>query len=242
MKKLHWSIMKRLYRLAGRHAVYHRLNRSWLLDNRNWIDQQLIVRRPYETEQLAFCRKQIRDHQLGSFFDIGANFGLYSVMLADESTLTSMHAFEPLPRNIHQLSANLYLNGLDARVQLHNFALSNENGTLELHVDPQSTGVSTLLPDELHRGQQAYQYRIQVETKTFDELFADTQVRAFIKMDVEGAECMVLDGMRQFLDRNKAILQIETTPQTLEQVNAFMVQHGYSQIGCIGADSYYGNV
>jgi len=85
VRKLHWSILKRLYRLRPRFAVYQRLERRWLLDNRNWIDQQLIIRRPYEVAQIARCRALIREHRLQSFFDIGANFGLYSVLLARET-------------------------------------------------------------------------------------------------------------------------------------------------------------
>lgn len=242
MKKLHWSVLKRLYRLGGRFRVYNRLGRKWLLDNNNWIDQQLIIRRPYEVEQIARCRQLVREHRLQAFFDIGANFGLYSVLLSDEAGLSQIHAFEPLPRNVHQLGANLYLNNLDNRVTLHNMALSDRNGKLDLYVDPQSTGVSTLLPGELHRRQDAYQGALQVETRVFDELFTSSGVRALVKMDVEGAELMVLAGMRHFLKNNITVLQVETTPQTLDQVNAFMQENGYRSLGGIGADSYYGNV
>lgn len=242
MKKLHWSLLKRLYLFRGRFGVYDRLDRKWLLDNHNWIDQQLIIRRPYEVEQISRCRQLVREHQLQSFFDIGANFGLYSVLLSDEAGLSQTHAFEPLPRNIHQLGANLYLNNLDHSVTLYNMALSDRNGKLDLYVDPNSTGVSTLLPGELHRRQEAYQSAIQVESRIFDELFSFTGIRALVKMDVEGAELMVLAGMRQFLKNNKVILQVETTPQTLEQVNELMQTSGYHSIGRLGADAYYGNV
>jgi FkbM family methyltransferase len=242
MKKLHWSLLKRLYRFRGRFGVYGRLDRKWLLDNRNWIDQQLIIRRPYEVEQVARCRQLVREHQLQCFFDIGANFGLYSVLLSDEAKLSQLHAFEPLPRNVHQLGANLYLNNLDNRVKLYNMALGDRNGKLDLFVDPHSTGVSTLLPGELHRRQEAYQASLQVDVRVFDDLFSLAGIRALVKMDVEGAELMVLAGMRQFLKNNKTVLQVETTPETLDLVNAFMQENGYRSLDSIGADSYYGNV
>lgn len=242
MKKLHWSLLKRLYRFRGRFGVYDRLDRKWLLDNHNWIDQQLIIRRPYEVEQIARCRQLVREHQLQHFFDIGANFGLYSVLLSDEVGLSQLHAFEPLPRNVHQLGANLYLNNLGSRVKLYNMALGDRNGNLDLYIDPYSTGVSTLLPEELHRRQEAYQNTLQVETRIFDDLFSFTGMRALVKIDVEGAELMVLAGMRQFLKNNKVTLQVETTPQTLERVNELMQTSGYHSIGRLGADAYYGNV
>lgn len=242
MRKLHWSLLKRLYRLGGRFGVHARLQRRWLLDNRNWIDQQLLIRRPYEVEQIARCRQLIREHGLTHFFDIGANFGLYSVLLSDEAQLQVMHAFEPLPRNVHQLGANLYLNGLDNRVKLHELALSDRAGEVELFVDPHSTGVSTLMSAESRSRQEAYRASIRVESRTFDSLFDLGGVRALVKMDVEGAELLALAGMKRFLADNLVVLQVETMPETLEQVEAFMAAAGYRALGRLGADAYYANL
>lgn len=241
MRKLHWSILKRVYRLRERFGVFTRLNRRWLLDNRNWIDQQLLIRRPYEVEQIARCRELVERHQLQYFFDIGANFGLYSVLLSDESKLGEIHAFEPLPRNGHQLSANLYLNGLDQRVSLHPYALSDKSGQIELFVDPHSTGVSTLLPPESRARQDAYQTKVMVDVRAFDELISMSGVRALVKMDVEGAEISVLAGMVRFLAENQVVLQVETTPQSSQRVDDFMLSEGYHSLDCLGPDAYYSN-
>lgn len=242
MRKLHWSLLKRLYRLGGRFGVHARLERQWLLDNRNWIDQQLLIRRPYEVEQIARCRQLIQEYRITHFFDIGANFGLYSMLLSDEPELREMHAFEPLPRNAHQFAANLYLNGLDNRVQLHELALSDHAGEVELFVDPHSTGVSTLMTAESRSRQEAYRASIQVQTRAFDELFSLSGIRALVKMDVEGAELLVLAGMKGFLANNQAAIQVETMPHTQEQVEAFMVAAGYRGLGRLGADAYFANL
>ncbi|MEW6132438.1 MAG: FkbM family methyltransferase [Pseudomonadota bacterium] len=242
MIKLHWSLLKRLYRLRSRFAVYSRLDRRWLLDNRNWVDQQLIIRRPYEVEQIARCRQMVREQRLQAFFDIGANFGLYSVLLSDEAPLSEFHAFEPLPRNADQFGANLYLNGLDDRIKLHRCALSDKSGEVELYVDPHSTGVSTLLAAGERSRRTAYQASIRIEARVFDDMFPLNGVRAFVKMDVEGAELMVLAGMRRFFADNQVVLQVETTDETRGQVDDFMTQAGYRALGCLGADAYYSNI
>lgn len=242
MIKLHWSLLKRLYRLRSRFAVYSRLERRWLLDNRNWVDQQLIIRRPYEVEQIARCRQLVREHRLQTFFDIGANFGLYSVLLSDEAPLSEFHAFEPLPRNADQFGANLYLNGLDDRITLHRCALSDTGGEVELYVDPHSTGVSTLLAAGERSRQSAYQASVRTEARVFDDLFGQSGTRALVKMDVEGAELMALAGMRRFLASNQIVLQVETSDETRGQVDAFMAEAGYRALGRLGADAYYSNI
>lgn len=242
MRKLHWSLLKRLYRLGGRFGVHARLGRRWLLDNRNWIDQQLLIRRPYEVAQIARCRQLIRDNRITHFFDIGANFGLYSVLLSEETGLTAMHAFEPLPRNAHQFAANLYLNGLDDRVRLHELALSDQAGEVELFVDPHSTGVSTLMSARSRSRQGVYRTSIRVQTRPFDDLFNLSGIRALVKMDVEGAELMALTGMKRFLASNGVALQVETMPQTTDQVESFMADAGYRALGRLGADAYYANL
>ena len=242
MRKLHWSLLKRIYRLRGRFNVYSRLKRHWLLDSHNWVDQQLIIRRPYEVDQIRRCREYIREHGLNYFFDMGANFGLYSILLAEEAGLTHIHAFEPLPRNAHQFFANLYLNDLDYRVRLHSCALSDRSGQLDLFVDPNSTGVSTLLPFEKRSRAEAYQATVRVVSKVFDEEFSFTGIRAMVKMDVEGAELMVLAGMRRFLSDNRIVMQVETTPQTIDQVDGLMREADFRLLGRLDADSYFGNI
>lgn len=239
LRKLHWSLLKRIYRVRPRFAVYHRLGRRWLLDNRNWVDQQLIIRRPYEAAQLGYCRDLLSRCPITHFFDIGANFGLYSVLLADTPTLESIQAFEPLPRNLNQLAANLYLNGLDSRVTTHALALSDREARMELFVDAHSTGVSTLNPNGVTREASAYDQHIEVSTRTLDSLsdLRDTAILA--KIDVEGAELQVLEGMRSFLEGNRVWLQIETMPETADKVATFMRRRGYTQLYRIGADSYY---
>lgn len=241
MRKLHWSILKRLYRLGGRFGVFTRMDLQWLLDSRNWIDQQLLIRRPYEVEQIARCRQFVREHQLQYFFDVGANFGLYSVLLSSEKSLAHINAFEPLPRNCHQLGANLYLNGLDQRVTIFPCALSDKSGQIELFVDPHSTGVSTLLPPEARERQDAYQTKVWADVRVFDEIFSLCGVRALVKMDVEGAELSVLAGMAGFLAGNQVVLQVETTPKSAQLVDAFMTTAGYHALGCFGPDAYYSN-
>jgi len=133
--------------------------------------------------------------------DVGANFGVYSRLLARRFKV--VHAFEPDPFYLAKLKDLERMPG--ANVWVHPLALSNQKGTASFFPfkkDPvQSMG--TLLEKFEYKPAGSQTDRvwigknpIQVDTATFDEIFPKTAVD-LVKIDVEGAEFMVLEGMRK---------------------------------------------
>ena len=112
------SLKKRLYRLRSRPIICTRRGARLELFPRNWIDNRLLAGAPYEDRQIARCIELARDHDIDMFLDIGANIGLYSVLLALATEIGEMHAFEPVTRNGDQMEINLRLNRLDGRVRV----------------------------------------------------------------------------------------------------------------------------
>jgi FkbM family methyltransferase len=241
MRKLHWSLLKRFYSLRRRYAVYDRLGQAWLLDNTNWVDQQLIIRRPYEVKQLSKCSELVRRKGITHFIDAGANIGLYSVLLASEFKQLKVYAFEPLPRNADQLSANLLLNGLSERVAVYRCALSDQTGMTELLVDERSTGTGTIM-GKAHAGKRLGSSRpIIIQTSLLDDLLDLSGQRVLMKIDVEGAELKVLAGMKRFLELNEVSMQVEVFDRQRHEVRQALEALGYHQTDEIGADLYFEN-
>ena len=77
----YFSISKRLLRLRKKPIVARRMGAMWMLHPNDWIDNRMLIGRPFEREQLAFAQQCIKDNKLTHFFDCGANIGLYSVLL-----------------------------------------------------------------------------------------------------------------------------------------------------------------
>ena len=163
-----------------------------------------------------WCEPELRhlDHLVrpGSvFIDIGANIGLFTLKAA---RLTGPQgrviAIEPGTEAANRLEENVGLNSY-AQVTILRQALSDSNGEAVLHHvqlgnDPQAYSLvgSALATD----GE-------TVKTETLDSLvsrLALTQIDC-IKMDVEGAEPMVIAGAAQTLDRfhPMVIFEINTT-------------------------------
>jgi FkbM family methyltransferase len=141
--------------------------------------------------------------------DIGANIGYFSMLAAravgDEGRV---YAFEPEPVNHDILVRNIKVNGYRNVVAVHK-ALSNKIGKLRLFCDRTNFGSSSFSRENIlseTRGS------IEVETTTLDDYLGnktkDTSVD-IIKMDVEGAEGLVLKGAYQVLKSNDVTIFME---------------------------------
>lgn len=241
--KIYWSIKKRLRRLLyPRFQVVRRHGVNLLLDNRNWIDTRLLIGQPYENQQIESCARLISEHSIEVFLDVGANIGLYSVMINHLASPAETHAFEPVTRNYQQLCANIFVNELGSRIHAHHLAASNESGDSMIHIDPTSTGVSRLSLDDGSRSSDTFTEQERIHLQRLDDLFSWEGRRIFIKVDVEGHEINALQGMRQLLAANQAILQVEAfAGEPAEALQSFMTSIGYEPLPNPGGDFRFSN-
>lgn len=133
--------------------------------------------------------------------DVGANIGYYAIMEASQLTSGRVYAFEPDPRNIELLQKNIKLNNLENKITVFPYAASNvsEEGK-RFHLG-ERTNVSSFV----ERGDEAG--TAEVECVKLDDLpYIDTI--DFIRMDIEGYECKVLEGARNFLTHTKKPVKI----------------------------------
>jgi FkbM family methyltransferase len=125
-------------------------------------------------------------------FDIGAHLGIYSVFAANKEPSITLHSFEPLPRNATRLQQNLRLNNVNAKV--HRIALSDTNGSQTLNAWDDAVGHSMASLVESHENS------VEVETRRGDTMVADfEEVPNVLKVDVEGAERYVIEGLSETL-------------------------------------------
>ncbi len=147
---------------------------------------------PPDFAEMNVWRSRISEDDL--FVDVGAHVGIYSLWALDLGA--QVLAVEPDPENVLQLRANLLLNDYSAEVFAG--ALGKEGGTMRL------AG-----PDLLRRHLTTDGEGVEVEVKTLDELLGDRRA-AGVKIDVEGAERLVLEGAsRALVDLRVDLLQIE---------------------------------
>ena len=244
MKKIHWSIAKRLFRLfTPRYRVVRRRGCLFLLDNKNWIDTRLLIGQPYERKQIASAIELIAKHEMDVFVDVGANIGVYSIALATHCVGIGVLSFEPVVRNYNQLCANVFVNGLNHVVTPVNQALSNTNAAVSIQIDPTSTGVSCIEHESTEVERSSYSENEQIQCVVFDDEYSYVNRKMFVKIDVEGHEIQVIQGMQNTLKHNSVILQVEIlSDESNEEIVKILKSLEYRCIGCIGDDYRYTNI
>ena len=160
-----------------------------------------LFRDAYEPE-LAHLGELVRPG--ATFVDAGASVGLYTVVAASlVGPSGSVLAFEPAKESYAVLCKNVELNGFRNVVTFQK-ALADGTGTAKLYHFSGAPNYSLGEPPTPAASE-------AVETTTLDEVMRHRQVGelACIKLDVEGAESLVLRGAAETLQRFRPAVILE---------------------------------
>lgn len=147
-------------------------------------------------------------------FDIGANIGYYTVVLAQKASDGALYAFEPVSSTRSQLEDNISLNSLN-NVSVYPFCVSNQNTSSVIYISNDSNvGMSSLKEPENFSGKTE-----SVQTISFDTWLETQEISSvdIIKIDIEGAEVLALEGMQQSLSKFRPVILIEVIDEQLKK-------------------------
>lgn len=158
--------------------------------------------RTYEPDDTRMLLALVEDGM--GVFDVGANLGWYSLHIARRFSRCRVCAFEPIPKTRAFLERNAGHNDLDnLRVFAH--GLHREETVLTFHVDPAIMGAASSAPDA-----STGPLEVDCAVRRVDDVRVDLDLAVDVmKVDVEGAELLVLEGAEQTLRRDRPILMIE---------------------------------
>ena len=162
-------------------------------------------------------------------YDVGANIGYVSLALAkavrEEGRVV---AFEPLPANLARLRSNLALNSEGKRVQVVEAAVGAHTAQAPFLVHA-SGGMGKL---EASKGRNAeYEQAFSVEVIALDDWIRERAETApsLVKIDVEGGEGAVLEGMAHMLVSARPTVLIELHgPEAADAVHNALSSAGYT--------------
>lgn len=137
-------------------------------------------------------------------YDIGANVGFFTVLMARQvGPSGAVYAFEPLPATAKALQHNADLNGF-GQVKVFASAVGRSAGTVKLALQEESTWAK--LADGTTTGP-----TVDVPMVAIDALVEAGTIRppSLVKIDVEGAELEVIEGMRRTLLKHQPVVLCE---------------------------------
>ena len=153
---------------------------------------------------LARRRHILAHRQIGLVLDVGANTGQYAQQLRNDLEFTGrIVSFEPLldaHTALEQASKN------DAKWQTFNFALGDENKSLDINRanNSQSSSLLEMMPAHVESApQSAYVGKETVQVRTLDSVFSEiksTGEQILLKLDAQGYERNVLEGASASLE------------------------------------------
>jgi len=163
----------------------------------------LIYNYYMDWDEFHFIQRYVRDDSV--VFDVGINIGIYTLWLSQFiGPAGRLFAFEPDPQNHQRCAENIRRNGIRVAT-LEQAALSDRAGRLEFSVGAD-------LENHLIPQGASSDSAVCVQATTLDEYCHSRQVETidFMKVDVEGAELMVLQGASNILGRGGVnVIQLE---------------------------------
>ena len=190
------------------------------LDQSDVAVSGLLALGSFEETEVKMFREKL---EIGmTVIDVGANIGYYTIITGKRVGVNGrVLAFEPEENNFSLLSRNISLNKLN-NVTVFKIALANKSGEESLYLDNDNKGHHSLSSQKSRT-----EKIVLVRTDTLDnilEKYGSPKVD-LIKMDIEGAECLALEGMAKTLAINlDLILLTEFYPQAIRRLGRSPLQ------------------
>ena len=176
----------------------------------------------YEYPASKILQKELKDARL--FIDVGAHVGYYTLLAS--KIAKEVIALEPDPFNYKILRINLRINGISNAYAL-NIAASNYTGT---GIFASIKNIGKLLAQKSNLDNNINKIKIRV-VKIDDLLLKIGKHPDVIKIDVEGSEMQVLEGLQETLRKGVKCLMIEVhSEENKAKAISFIKSLGYKTI------------
>ncbi|HHC71765.1 MAG TPA: FkbM family methyltransferase [Thiotrichales bacterium] len=159
-----------------------------------FIAKKLILYGEYEPAEMALLAREVKEGE--TVMDVGANIGLFTLHLSRLVGASGVvHAVEPDPDNLRLLRENVSRNRC-GNVRIHDCALGVDEGSAGLYQSPTNRGNLSLAP--LHGLDAPLPVQVVRGSRLLEEAGGSASV---VKVDVEGYEPQVLEGLQPFRPR-----------------------------------------
>lgn len=209
---LYWQIEKRLFYCIKSKTLFNG-KQIFLYPNTPSSSCLVYTKIP---DEVAITKLRSLSDEKTIFLDIGANIGLYSLCLIDK--VSKVYAFEAHPRTAQLLKMNFLLNQLPIE-HIEQKAVADKIGQLSFTDFSDGSPINAISEDTKNT--------VHVESISLDAFIQNNnfskQNNFILKLDVEGAEHLVLEGARNLLtEYNVRAILFETFSEYSDKIIALL--------------------
>jgi len=198
-------VLNRLFAPASHRLVVESFGARFLVRGEDLIEEAILWHGSYGPLVTNCLQAEIDSENVTCFWDIGANIGSVSIPIAHRNPSVRVFAFEPSPSALSTLERNLKMNEMLGNVSVYAYALSNTNGPVPFFESSEgrNSGVGGLYAETHNRDHS----RAYVHACTGDSLIESSELPGpdLIKIDTEGWEPEVLDGLSRYLQSSNRL-------------------------------------
>ena len=214
----------------GAFAVAVAGHRLWLKHTHRWIENDLYWKGGSAYEGVSLRTWEGLAKTARTVLDVGANTGLFALVAKLANPAAEVIGFEPLPQFSRTFVENCRLNGVTVRVEP--LAVSNFVGQARFYVPEEYRGnpySSSLSLDHYRAHQTSEPKRLEVAVTTVDAFLARSGLPPpdLVKIDAEGQDAEVLEGMAGTLAAAHPSLIVEVRPAAAGRIARLLDPHGY---------------
>jgi FkbM family methyltransferase len=215
------------------------------LDARDLVPRHILANHVYEPRTTKTIEDQLPPG--GTFIDVGAHIGFHSLKAARKVGPTGkVVSVEPNPDTLIQLRDNIHRSVAASQVVVQPVACADKESTLELFAaNVANTGMSSLSQSTAEmEGSGSRMFKIPA--RPLDTLLAELKIDRVdaIKIDVEGAEMLVLKGARATLERFHPFIVMEMKEDQLKAMHTSTAELAQflSSLGYVRGQAFEENV
>lgn len=209
------------------HKIDGKMVRFFITDKSDWIQAHQCRGDFFERDILEVLKIHCCPEKI--FVDVGANIGNHSVFVSKFCAVSGIVTFEPNPRAISLLRVNLALNACNnVDTSYVGLALGSAGRRLRIVAPPiDNLGGARLVQDDGG----------DIASLRGDDVLATKPV-GLMKIDVEGMEFDVLEGLQKTIERWRPIILIEVWQESRAALAVWCEKSRYRIQASLTYDNY----
>lgn len=189
---------------------------------------EVLTKGTFEPASLALWCQLSRT--ASGVLDIGAYTGIYAMAAAGIRPEITVHAFEPNPYAMARLRTNRFTNGF-TNIEEHLFGVGAKDGTAQLYWNkkhlPYLNSAAAFSGGGTPDPKRFESATAEVRRIDSPEFCGGLGPRALVKIDVEGAEAVVMHGLTRLLPQQPDFILETFSAPSCDAINALLAPHGY---------------